>query len=76
MQIDLYKLAKFVCGIKQYYKLHHNPFLKQQGAKRVAEEEKKVRESNGEECNMLLKNTIEGIIIKWAHQIDEVLKIT
>ena len=41
----------------------------------MAEEEKKVRESNGEECNMLLKNTIEGIIIKWAHQIDEVLKI-
>lgn len=38
----------------------------------MAEEEKKVRESNGEECNMLLKNTIEGIIIKWAHQIDEV----
>ena len=44
----------------------------QQGAKRVAEEEKRVRESNGEDCNMLLKNTIEGIIIKWAHQIDEV----
>ena len=42
----------------------------------MAEEEKKVRESNGEECNMLLKNTIEGIIIKWAHQIDEVLKIS
>ena len=41
----------------------------------MAEEEKKVRESNGEECNMLLKNTIEGIIIKWAHQIDEVLRI-
>ena len=41
----------------------------------MAEEEKKVRESNGEECNMLLKNTIEGIIIKWAHQIDEVLQI-
>ena len=49
--------------------------ITQQGAKRVAEEEKKVRESNGEECNMLLKNTIEGIIIKWAHQIDEVAKI-
>ena len=41
----------------------------------MAEEEKKVRESNGEECNMLLKNTIEGIIIKWAHQIDEVARI-
>ena len=52
--------------------LHLVTSSKQQGAKRVAEEEKKVRESNGEECNMLLKNTIEGIIIKWAHQIDEV----
>ena len=46
--------------------------MRQQGAKRVAEEEQKVRESNGDDCDMLLKNTIEGVIIKWAHQIDEV----
>jgi hypothetical protein len=31
-----------------------------------------VRESNGEECDMTLKNNIEGIIIKWAYQIEEV----
>jgi hypothetical protein len=30
------------------------------------------RESNGEECDMTLKNNIEGIIIKWAYQIEEV----
>ena len=44
----------------------------QQGAARIAEEEKRVRESNGEECDMTLKNNIEGIIIKWAYQTDEV----
>ena len=31
-----------------------------------------MRESNGEECDMTLKNNIEGIIIKWAYQIEEV----
>jgi hypothetical protein len=46
----------------------------QQGAARISEEEKKVRESQGEECDMALKNNIEGIIIKWAYQIDEVRK--
>ena len=44
----------------------------QQGAARIAEEEKRVRESKGEECDMTLKNNIEGIIIKWAYQTDEV----
>ena len=33
----------------------------------------KVRESAGEECDMTLKNNIEGIIIKWAYQSDEVI---
>lgn len=33
----------------------------------------RVRESNGEVCDMTLKNNIEGIIIKWAYQSDEVL---
>ena len=46
----------------------------QQGAKRIEEEEKRARESSGEDCDMLLKNNIEGIIIKWAHQSDEVSK--
>ena len=48
----------------------------QQGAARIAEEEKRVRESKGEECDMTLKNNIEGIIIKWAYQTDEVWSIT
>ena len=47
-------------------------FSLQQGAARIAEEEKRVRESKGEECDMTLKNNIEGIIIKWAYQTDEV----
>ena len=45
----------------------------QQGSKRIEEEEKRVRESEGDECDMTLKNNIEGIIIKWAYQSDEVL---
>ena len=44
----------------------------QQGSKRIEEEEKRVRESEGDECDMTLKNNIEGIIIKWAYQSDEV----
>ena len=28
-----------------------------------------MRESGGAECDMLLKNNIEGIIIKWAYQV-------
>ena len=52
--------------IKTFY------FFLQQGAARIAEEEKRVRESKGEECDMTLKNNIEGIIIKWAYQTDEV----
>ena len=40
-----------------------------QGAGDIDEEERKVRESDGEYCNMQLKNNIEGIIIKWAYQV-------
>ena len=40
-----------------------------QGAAMIEEEEKKVRESSGADCDMLLKNNIEGIIIKWAYQV-------
>lgn len=32
-----------------------------------------MRESDGREVDTLLKNNIEGIILKWAYQIDEVL---
>ena len=45
----------------------------QQGAAAIESEEKRVRESSGEECDMTLKNNIEGIIIKWAYQAEEVL---
>ncbi len=36
----------------------------------IEEEEARVRESGGNECDMLLKNNIEGIIIKWAYQVN------
>ena len=44
-----------------------------QGAKHIDEEERKAKASSGKECNIRLKNAIEGIIIKWAYQVDEVL---
>ena len=40
-----------------------------QGAASIEDEERKVRESDGEEVNMALKNAIEGIILKWAHTV-------
>ena len=48
-------------------------WILQQGAARIEEEEAICRRSNGEDCDMTLKNNIEAIIIKWAYQIDEVL---
>ena len=44
-----------------------------QGAKHIDEEERRAKASSGKECNIRLKNAIEGIIIKWAYQVDEVL---
>ena len=35
----------------------------------IEDEERKVRESDGKKVNMTLKNNIEGIILKWAHQV-------
>ena len=35
----------------------------------IEEEERRVRESGGQDYDMLLKNNIEGIIIKWAYQV-------
>ncbi len=40
-----------------------------QGAAMIEEEERRVRESGGQDYDMLLKNNIEGIIIKWAYQV-------
>ena len=71
MNCTYFLTEKMACNlnfhiIKTFY------FFLQQGAARIAEEEKRVRESKGEECDMTLKNNIEGIIIKWAYQTDEV----
>ena len=44
-----------------------------QGVANIDQEEERVRESKGEDVNMLLKNNIEGIIIKWTYQTEEVL---
>ena len=41
----------------------------------IEDEERKVRESDGKDVNLQMKNNIEGIIIKWAHQVDEVLSM-
>ena len=35
----------------------------------------KVRESDGREVNSAMKNNIEGIIIKWTHQVIVVMMI-
>ena len=39
----------------------------------IAGEEVRVRESEGKEVNTVLKNNIEGIILKWSYQTEEVL---
>lgn len=44
-----------------------------QGVADIDDEEKRVRESGGKEVDTILKNNIEGIILKWSYQTDEVL---
>ncbi|PSN39336.1 Dynein beta chain [Blattella germanica] len=44
------------------------------GVERVHEVEQTIIESEGETVDLYLKSAIEGVIIKWATQIDEVLK--
>ena len=39
----------------------------------IEDEEIKVRESDGKDVNLFMKNNIEGIIIKWGYQTEEVL---
>ena len=41
----------------------------QQGAAAIEDEEIRVRTSDGRRVNMMTKNAIEGIILKWAHQV-------
>ena len=43
----------------------------QQGEAAIEDEEIRVRQSDGKKVNMMLKNNIEGIILKWAHQVDK-----
>ncbi|EFA11309.2 dynein beta chain, ciliary [Tribolium castaneum] len=43
------------------------------GIDKVHEVEKALIESNGEICDLYLKSAIEGVVIKWAAQINDVL---
>lgn len=43
------------------------------GIERVSEVEKALTESNGEICDLYLKSGIEGVVMKWASQINDVL---
>lgn len=43
------------------------------GVEKVFEAEKLLLESKGEVCDLYLKSAIEGVIIKWASQINDVL---
>ena len=35
----------------------------------IEDEERRVRESDGKQVDTNMKNNIEGIIIKWTHQV-------
>lgn len=43
------------------------------GVDRVFEVERVLIETNGEVCDLYLKSAIEGIIVKWSAQINDVL---
>lgn len=43
------------------------------GVERVYEVEKALTDSNGEICDLYLKSGIEGVVMKWAAQINDVL---
>nr|CAI5851783.1 unnamed protein product [Callosobruchus analis] len=43
------------------------------GIEKVSEVEKTVLDTNGETCDLYLKSAIEGMVIKWASQINDVL---
>lgn len=43
------------------------------GVERVFEVEKLLIESDGEMCDLYFKSAVEGVMIKWAAQINEVL---
>lgn len=68
-----HELASTVHQIRGHIKGRTLLPFPQQGAAAIEDEERKVRESDGKKVNMTLKNNIEGIILKWAHQVEEVL---
>ncbi len=39
----------------------------------IEDEARKLRESNGESFDVILKTNIEGIIVKWGHQVMSLL---
>lgn len=43
------------------------------GVEKVFEVERLLLESKGEICDLYLKSAIEGVVIKWASQINDVL---
>ena len=43
-----------------------------QGLSDIEDEERRIRENAGENFDMILKTNIEGIIVKWAHQVDTI----
>ena len=64
-----HELASTVHQIRGHIKGRTLLPFPQQGAAAIEDEERKVRESDGKKVNMTLKNNIEGIILKWAHQV-------
>ena len=68
-----HELASTVHQIRGHIKGRTLLPFPQQGTAAIEDEEAKVRATKGKEINMMLKNTIEGIILKWAHQVEEVL---
>ena len=40
-----------------------------QGLNDIEDEERRIRENAGGNFDMILKTNIEGIIVKWAHQV-------
>ena len=64
-----HELASTVHQIRGHIKGRTLLPFPQQGANAIEDEEIRVRQSDGKKVNMMLKNNIEGIILKWAHQV-------
>ena len=64
-----HELASTVHQIRGHIKGRTLLPFPQQGAAAIEDEEIRVRTSDGRRVNMMTKNAIEGIILKWAHQV-------